>query len=201
MAKNETPIFFATPAAFRDWLGKEHASAAEQWVGFYKVGSSKPSITWPESVDEALCVGWIDGIRKRIDEVSYKVRFTARKRGSTWSAVNIARVAELTRAGRMQPAGLAAFQARTEAKSVIYAYEQGRDATLDAAGEAEFRKRTRAWKFFEAQPPWYRRTATWWVISAKRPETRAKHLATLIADSGAGRPLKQLTRESKASSR
>jgi uncharacterized protein YdeI (YjbR/CyaY-like superfamily) len=197
MAKNEVPLFFASAEDFREWLAANHASATEQWVGFYRKATGRPSVTWPESVDEALCVGWIDGIRKRIDESSYKIRFTPRKRGSTWSAVNIARVAELQRAGRMQPAGLAAFAARTEAKSAIYAYEQRTNAKLDEPSEAEFRKNPGAWEFFKQQPPWYRRTACWWVISAKKPETRAKRLATLIADSAECRTLKHLTRDSR----
>jgi uncharacterized protein YdeI (YjbR/CyaY-like superfamily) len=198
MAKNETPIFFATPREFRAWLAANHATATEQWVGFYRKATGRPTLTWPESVDEALCVGWIDGIRKSIDDTSYMIRFTPRKRGSTWSAVNIARVAELQREGRMQAAGLAAFAARTEAKSAIYAYEQRKGAAFDEASEQRFRADAKAWEFFATQPPWYRRTATWWVISAKRPETREKRLATLIADSAAGRTLKQLTRDKPA---
>jgi uncharacterized protein YdeI (YjbR/CyaY-like superfamily) len=161
----------------------------------YKKDSGRPSITWPESVDEALCVGWIDGIRKTIDATSYKIRFTPRKPTSTWSAANIARVAELTRQKRMRPAGLAAFEQRKEAKSGIYAYEQRQNAAFDPAEEQQFRADTRAWKFFQAQPAGYRKTATWWVISAKRAETRQKRLATLMADSAAGLPIAQLDRK------
>lgn len=163
-------------------------------MGFYKKASGRPSITWPESVDEALCVGWIDGLRKSRDESSYMIRFTPRKAGSTWSAVNIARVEELTEQGRMRAAGVEAFARRIEAKSAIYAYEQRDRAALDAGSEQQFRARPAAWKFFQAQPAWYRRTAMWWVISAKREETRQKRLATLIADSDAGRTIHQLTR-------
>lgn len=188
------PVFFATPAEFRQWLAANHAGTPELWVGFHKKGSGKPSITWPESVDEALCVGWIDGLRKSLGEESYMIRFTPRKARSTWSAVNIGRVAELTKQGRMRPAGLAAFEQWTEAKSGIYAYEQREGAALDAASEREFRKCPAAWKFFQAQPPWYRKTATWWVVSAKKEETRRKRLTTLIADSEAGRTIHQLTR-------
>jgi uncharacterized protein YdeI (YjbR/CyaY-like superfamily) len=197
MAKNNepAPLFFPTPADFRAWLAKNHATASELWVGFYKKASGRPSITWPESVDEALCVGWIDGIRKTIDAESYKIRFTPRKRTSTWSAVNIARVAELAQQGRMKPAGLAAFEQRSEAKSGIYAYEQRKNAALDPAAEKQFRANAKAWKFFQAQPAGYRKTAAWWVISAKREETRAERLATLIADSAAGLPLRQLDRK------
>ncbi len=128
------PIFFATPAALRNWLKKNHATSREQWIGFHKKGSGRPSITWPESVDEALCVGWIDGLRKTIDAESYKIRFTPRQKESNWSAVNIARVKELTEQGRMQPAGLAAFALRQEAKSGIYAYENRKTAVFGEGG-------------------------------------------------------------------
>ena len=196
MATDEpAPIFFARPAEFRAWLDAHHQSERELWVGFYKKDSGRPSITWPESVDEALCVGWIDGIRKTIDTTSYKIRFTPRKPTSTWSAVNIARVAELTREKRMRPAGLAAFKQRKDAKSGIYAYEQRQNAAFDPAQEQQFRANPKAWKFFEAQPAGYRKTATWWVISAKRPETRQKRLATLIGDSAARLPIPQLDRK------
>lgn len=195
MALTPTDVkFFATPADFRKWLAANHAKARELWVGFYKKESGRPSITWPESVDEALCVGWIDGIRKRLDEQSYVIRFTPRKAQSIWSAVNIARAAELTREGRMQPAGLAAFKRRSNAKSAIYAYEQRTTAAFDEKSERQFRANAKAWEFFQSQPPWYRRTATYRVISAKRDETRQKRLATLIADSAAGRRLRELDR-------
>lgn len=187
--------FFATPADFRKWLERNHQSAKEVWVGFYKRATGQPSMRWPESVDEALCVGWIDGIRKRIDDESYTIRFTPRKAQSTWSAVNIARVAELTRERRMQPAGSAAFEKRSDAKSAIYSYEQRKTAEFDAAAERQFRANPKAWEFFQAQPPWYRRTATYKVISAKREETRQKRLAALIADSAAGRRIRELTRD------
>jgi uncharacterized protein YdeI (YjbR/CyaY-like superfamily) len=188
--------FFATPAAFRTWLRKHHESASELLVGFYKKGFGKPSITWPQAVDQALCFGWIDGVRRSIDDESYTIRFTPRKPTSTWSAINIRRVAELTRDGLMQPAGLKAFAARSEAKSGIYAYEQRHASKLEPAEEKRFRANKRAWAFFEAQPAGYRRTATWWVVSAKRHATRARRLDTLIEDSAAGRTIKQLTRPS-----
>jgi len=182
-----TPLFFATPAAFRGWLKQNHANASELWVGFYKKDSGHASITWPESVDEALCVGWIDGIRKRWDEESYVIRFTPRKQRSTWSSVNIARVAELTRRKQMKPAGIAAFERRTETNSEIYAYEQRANAALDAEAEREFRAQGKAWDFFQAQAPSYRKLAAWWVISAKRDETRRARIAKLISQSAAGR--------------
>jgi uncharacterized protein YdeI (YjbR/CyaY-like superfamily) len=180
-------IFFPTPAAFRAWLEKNHASSTEQWIGFYRKACGRPSITWPESVDEALCVGWIDGLRKTIDGESYKIRFTPRKKESNWSAVNIGRVAELTKQGRMRPSGLKAFARRKEEKSGIYAYENRKSATLDKRAEKQFRSNRKAWEFFQSQPTWYRQTAIWHLVTAKREETRQKRLEKLIASSEAGR--------------
>jgi uncharacterized protein YdeI (YjbR/CyaY-like superfamily) len=160
----------------------------ELWVGYYKKGSGKRSLTWPESVDEALCVGWIDGVRKRVDEESYAIRFTPRRRGSIWSAVNIKRVATLTNEKRMQAAGLAAFAARVENKSGIYSYEQ-RSEQLPEPYARLLRKNKSAWTFFKAQPPSYRKTIGWWVVSAKQEETRRKRLAKLISESARGRRL------------
>lgn len=188
------PTFFATPADFRAWLEAHHADSQELWVGYYKVGSGRPSLTWPESVDEALCFGWIDGVRKRIDAESYMIRFTPRQPRSIWSAVNIKRAQELLEAGLMRPAGLKAFEARQDDKSAIYAYEQRHTAELDAASEEQFRANPAAWAFFQAQPPSYRKAAIWWVVSAKKEETQRKRLATLIADSEQGRPIAPLTR-------
>ena len=187
------PTFFATPLALRKWLKAHHAELQELLVGFYKKDSGKPSITWPESVDEALCVGWIDGIRKSVDESSYTIRFTPRKEGSIWSAVNIKRVEKLSEAGLMQAAGLAAFEKRKEARSAVYAYEQ-RGKGLSAAYEQKLQENRKAWTFFQAQPPWYQRTSAWWVISAKRQETRLKRLEQLIDDSAHGRTIPPLTR-------
>lgn len=176
---------FATPAALRKWFEQHHTSAQALWVGFHKKGSGKPSITWPESVDEALCVGWIDGVRKSLGEDSYVIRFTPRKPTSIWSVVNVNRVAALTAEGRMQPAGLAAFAARSQAKTGVYAFEQ--DAPELAASDVRiFKQNKAAWKFFEAQPPGYRRQMSWRVTSAKREETRAKRLLQLIEASAAG---------------
>lgn len=178
-------LFFATPEDFRKWLKVHREKARELWVGFYKKGSGRTSITWPESVDEALCVGWIDGLRKTIDAESYKIRFTPRKKTSNWSAVNIGRVQELTRLGRMRPAGLKAFALRTEEKSEIYAYENRKSAVLGADAEKRFRSCPNAWAFLQRQPPGYRQLATWWVISAKKEETRQQRLEKLIAQSEA----------------
>lgn len=192
------PTFFATPADFRAWLEANHTSATELIVGFHKVGSGRPSITWPESVDEALCVGWIDGIRRRIDDASYSIRFTPRKAGSNWSAVNVRRIDELIRQGRVLPAGLAAYAKRTDAKTGVYSFEQREEAQLDAAYVKRFRADRAAWQFWQAQPPGYRKTATHWVMSAKRTDTREKRLATLIADSAAGERIALLRRETTA---
>jgi uncharacterized protein YdeI (YjbR/CyaY-like superfamily) len=187
------PLFFPSPDGFRAWLEQHHASETSLWVGFYKTGTGRPSLTWPQSVDEALCFGWIDGIRKRIDEASYMIRFTPRKPRSIWSAINIDRVKALTALGRMRPAGQQAFEKRTPEKAAIYSYEQRHGASLDAAQTRLFRANAKAWAFFQAQPPWYRRTASYWVISAKKAETRARRLAALIGDSGAGRRIGPLT--------
>jgi uncharacterized protein YdeI (YjbR/CyaY-like superfamily) len=188
------PIFFATAGELREWLERNHATATELLVGFYKRGSGKASITWQELVDEELCFGWIDSVRKGIDEVSYSNRLTPRKARSTWSAVNIARAKELIRLGRMHPAGQKAFERRTDERSAIYSYEQRKKARLDSEAERSFRANKKAWAFFQAQAPGYRKTAIWWVMSAKREETRQKRLATLIGDSQNGRTIGPLTR-------
>ncbi|MEO6529011.1 MAG: YdeI/OmpD-associated family protein [Gemmatimonadaceae bacterium] len=186
-----SPQFFDTPAKLRSWLEKHHESETELWVGFYKTGSGRPSITWPESVTEALCVGWIDGIRKSIDAEKYMIRFTPRKAKSIWSNVNIRKTEELVAEGRMAPAGLAAYALRTENRSGIYAFEN-KAAELDVELQTAFRKNRAAWKYFSSQPPYYRRVAAHYVASAKRPETRAKRLAALIEHSAQGERLPQL---------
>ena len=182
-------VFFSAPADFRKWLRRNHATVKELWVGFHRKHTGKPSMTWAESVDEALCVGWIDGIRKSIDAESYMIRFTPRRRGSIWSAVNIKRVEFLVSEKRMQPAGLAAFAARVENKSGIYSYEQ-RSEQLPEPYASGLRKNSAAWKFFQAQPPSYRKAIGWWVVSAKQEETRRKRLEKLIAESARGRRLR-----------
>jgi uncharacterized protein YdeI (YjbR/CyaY-like superfamily) len=187
------PVFFATSAELRAWLEEHHENAKELWVGFYKKGSGRPSITWPEAVDQALCFGWIDGVRKSIDDVSYTNRFTPRSPRSTWSAVNIARVRELTDLGLMRPAGLQAFEARADERSAIYSYEQRRNPQLEEEHERRFRADEKAWEWFQSQPPSYRKAALWWVISAKREDTRTRRLATLIDDCAHGRKVKPLT--------
>lgn len=180
------PKFFPTPSSFRKWLAVNHAKSKELWVGFYRKDSGRPSITWPESVDEALCFGWIDGIRKTIDEESYKIRFTPRKPDSIWSAVNIRNVERLTKEKRMQPAGLKAYEVKKEYRSGIYAYEQ-RPAELVEPYASKLKGNKAAWKFFQAQPPYYRKLMTWRIISAKREETRMKRLDELIEFSAKGK--------------
>ena len=188
------PRFFAAPSEFRAWLEAHHALETELFVGFHKRGSGLPSMTWPEAVDAALCFGWIDGVRKSIDETSYQIRFTPRKASSKWSSVNTKRVAELTVLGHMHEAGLKAFAARVAAKSGVYAYEQRHSIELDASQRKEFQRNKQAWEYFEAQANWYRKTALWWVVSAKQEATRVKRLSELIASSEQGRPIRQLTR-------
>jgi len=180
------PRFFATPAAFRKWLAANHAKSKELWVGYYKKNSGKPSIDWPQSVDEALCFGWIDGIRKTIDEESYKIRFTPRKPGSIWSAVNVRNVERLIKEKRMRAAGLKAYEAKKEYRSGIYAYEQ-RPAELVEPYASKLKRHKKAWEFFQAQPPYYRKLMTWRIISAKQEETRIKRLEELIEVSAKGK--------------
>jgi uncharacterized protein YdeI (YjbR/CyaY-like superfamily) len=188
------PIYFGSPTELRDWFDANHATASELWLGQYRKSSGRPSLTWSESVDEALCVGWIDGVRYSIDAERFTQRFTPRRKGSNWSAVNIAKVGELTAQGRMRPAGLAAFEGRSEERSETYSYEQRDSARLEPAEEASFRANEPAWEWFQARGASYRQAATWWVVSAKRPETRARRLAALIEDSAGGRTIGPLTR-------
>ena len=185
------PTYFATQQDFRNWLEKNHARETELLVGFYKVTSSKPSITWPQSVDQALCFGWIDGIRKSVDAESYCIRFTPRKPGSTWSAINIRKVEEMNKLGLMLPAGLAAFEKRNEQKSAIYSYEN-KPEKLTTEYELVFKTHPKAWEFFQSQPPSYQKTAIYWVISAKLEPTRQKRLNILISDSENGLKIKPL---------
>jgi uncharacterized protein YdeI (YjbR/CyaY-like superfamily) len=180
--------YFKSATDFRRWLEKNHATRQELWVGYHKKSSRQPSMTWPESVDEALCFGWIDGIRKSVDDLRYTIRFTRRRRGSIWSAVNIKRARELSDKGLMKPPGMAAFDARKEYKSGIYSYEQ-RSANLDGPYEKELRQNNAAWYFFYAQPPSYRKAISWWIVSAKQEATRLKRLQKLIEESEKGKRL------------
>ncbi len=191
------PIYFASSSAFRSWLEAHHDQALELWVGFHKRDSGKPSMSWSESVDVALCFGWIDGVRKSVDETSYKIRFTPRKASSRWSTVNIRKVQELTRLGLMNEAGSKAFEQRTPERSSSYSYEQRHLIELEESQTKLFRRSKKAWHFFHRQPNWYRKAALWWVVSAKREETRLKRLTQLIADSEQGRTIAPLTRTKK----
>jgi uncharacterized protein YdeI (YjbR/CyaY-like superfamily) len=192
------PMFFATPEAWRAWLEQHHDSKTELLVGFYKRDSGQPSITWPESVDQALCFGWIDGVRRRLDEVSYTIRFTPRKTTSIWSAVNLRRVEELRALGLMRPAGLTAFEARSDKRSRIYAYEQSEQAVLAPEFARRFQAQPEAWAFFQAQAPSYQRSSLHWVMTAKKEETRQKRFDTLLRDSAEGRILRQFNYRPKA---
>jgi uncharacterized protein YdeI (YjbR/CyaY-like superfamily) len=177
------PAFFPTPADFRAWFEVNHDKCRELLVGFYKKDSGRPSITWPESVRVALCFGWIDGIRKSLDETSYTIRFTPRKPTSTWSSINIKLVQELTKKGLMHPAGLKAFAARDKKKSALYSYEQRKSAQFTRQQAKQFRGSKTAWEFFRSQAPWYQKVCTYWVVSAKREETKLKRLSELIRHS------------------
>ncbi len=187
------PIFFQSPEELRDWFDANHETASELWLGSYKKATGKPSVTWSDAVDEALCVGWIDSVRYSLDAERSAQRFTPRRKGSNWSVVNIAKIKELTKQGRMRPAGIAAFEARTEDRSGVYSYEQRHLAKLEPDEAKLFRNEAAAWAWFEKQAPSFRTGATWWVTSAKRPETRARRLALLIEEAAAGRRPKALT--------
>jgi len=180
------PTFFESPDAFREWLQRNHDKQSELLVGFYKKGSGRPSITWPESVDQALCFGWIDGVRKRIDEDSYSIRFTPRKKSSNWSAINIRRVAELVNLGLMQATGLRAFENRREDKSAIYSYEN-QPRKFAPAYEKKFRANKGAWKYFTEQAPSYQRMMMFYVMSARKEETQVRRLAAVIRESARGK--------------
>ncbi len=191
------PAFFPTPSDFRAWFEAHYDKFQELFVGFHKKDSGKPSITWPESVDVALCFGWIDGVRRNLNETSYMIRFTPRRPTSTWSSINIKRIRELTKMGLMHPAGLKAFAARSAKKSGIYSYEQRKNAQFTREQAKQFRANKAAWEFFRSQAAWYQRVTTWWVISAKREETKVKRLSLLIKHSQNRRTLPHLTRTKK----
>jgi uncharacterized protein YdeI (YjbR/CyaY-like superfamily) len=188
------PLFFETPEQFRAWLEEHHETESELLVGFYKKGSGRRSITWPESVDQALCFGWIDGVRRSLGDDAYTIRFTPRKRTSNWSLVNVAKVEELTARGLMAPAGLRAYEARTPERTGVYSSERSQPAMLPDEFERDIRANERAWEWFQGRPPGYRKTAMHWVISAKREETRMRRLRQLIECSAEGRNVPPLTR-------
>jgi len=192
MAKLEpTDIrFFATAADLRDWFDANHATADQLWLGYHKKATGRPSVVWAEAVDEALCVGWIDGIVKRLDETSHVQRFTPRRKGGNWSAINVANVERLKAEGRMRPAGIAAFEARTPERTGVYSYERDVEPLSDEE-IALFQADEAAWADWEKRPATYRRSVTGWITSAKQQSTRGRRLSTLIEDSRAGRPIKQ----------
>lgn len=189
--KLNQPVFFPTQSSFRKWFEKNHDKAKELLVGFYKVNSGKQSMTWSESVDEAICFGWIDGIRKSINSESYSIRFTPRKQGSIWSSVNIQKVENLSKQGLMHPSGMAAFEKREAKKSAIYSYEKVPEI-LSAGFLKKFKANKKAWKFFQSMAPSYQRTAIHLVMTAKQEITKLKRLDELIKDSEAGRKIKRL---------
>ncbi|TVR74205.1 MAG: bacteriocin-protection protein [Sphaerobacteraceae bacterium] len=189
------PVYFASPEEFRAWLEANHSVESALVVGFYKVGSGIPSITWAEAVDQALCVGWIDGVTRRIDNERYTIRFTPRKPGSIWSKRNIERIEVLRREGRLRPAGEEAFEKRREDRSGIYSFEQDNPLEFPDEFTAQLTAHPDAETFFATQAPWYRRAATHWVMSAKREATRQKRMTQLVEDSAAGRTIKPLTRK------
>lgn len=177
--------FFSSPEKFRTWLEKNHQKETEVFVGFYKIGTGKPSLTWSQSVDQALCFGWIDGVRRSIDENSYQIRFTPRKASSIWSAVNIQKMEELTKQGLMKPAGLASFKNRKEERSKIYTHENA-EMNFSPAFEKLFKANKTAWKYFELLAPGYRKLSKNWVMGAKQEATQIKRMAQLIKDCEAG---------------
>jgi len=194
----ENVQFFETPLQLRAWFEANHDTAKDLWLGYHRKRTGRPSVTWQEVVDQELCFGWIDSVRYSLDDDRSAQRITPRRRRSAWSAVNIRRFAELDQLGLVHPSGRAAFEARDEARSRIYAYEN-RATALDEARETEFRRHKSAWKFFESQAPWYRRTASYWVMSAKRGETRDRRLTALIAHSKNGERIPSLRRPSPRS--
>jgi uncharacterized protein YdeI (YjbR/CyaY-like superfamily) len=191
------PTFFRTPEQFREWLHNNHGSEAELLVGFHKKACGEPSITWPESVDEALCFGWIDGVRHSVDDTSYTIRFAPRRPGSTWSEVNVRRARMLIAGGRMVPAGVAAFEARTATRTGVYSYEQRPDELIEPYA-GMLARHAPAHRFFAHQTPSYRRAAIWWVISAKKDETRKQRTEKLIELSAQGRQIPQFLAERTA---
>jgi len=198
VAATPDPIFFETPAGLRDWLDEHHETADEVIVGAWKKSTGKPSLTWPQIVEEALCVGWIDSIRRGVPGDGWAIRLTPRRKRSIWSAVNVGKVAELRAAGRMRPAGEMAFAARRADRTAIYSFEQPGEPALATEEEALFRANQVAWEWFSSKSPSFRRQALHWVISAKKPETRERRLVTLIADSAAGRPIRSMVRSRRS---
>ena len=189
--------YFKTPADLRSWFEKNHQKKREQWIGYYKKDSGTPSITWPESVDQALCFGWIDGVRKSVDDKRYTIRFTPRRTTSIWSVINIKRVKELKKLGLMKREGLTLFELRDGKKSNRYSFEQRKNPVLPLRYKKIFRSNKNAWTFFSTQPPWYRKASVWWIISAKQEKTKMQRLERMIRDSETGISIPVLRRKKK----
>ncbi len=189
--------YFEDPASLREWFEQHHDTERELILGYYKVATGRASVTWSESVDQAICFGWIDGVRRTIDEQRYCIRFTPRRAGSIWSAVNIRKVRELKKQGLMTQPGLDAWAARSRQRSVRYAYEQG-NVQLDPAYEKKLRANAKAWAYFESLAPSYRKPSVWWVMSAKQEKTRLRRLDILIDCSSKGTKIPSLVRKSKS---
>lgn len=185
-------MHFETPEEFASWLEEHHADRDALWVGYWKKGTGRHSVTWEETVDEALCFGWIDGIRKRIDDDAYTIRFTPRRRGSVWSRRNIDRFAVLSAAGRIREAGKAEYERRREDRSEVYSFEQAKPPELSPDFQVRLQQQPAAWSDWEGRPPGYRRRAAHWVMSAKREATRERRFAALVEDCAAGRKIKLL---------
>src|SRR3954468_353577 len=181
--------FFTSPRELREWFDANHETASELWLGSYKKSSGKPSVSWSDAVDEALCVGWIDSVRYSLDAERSAQRFTPRRPGSNWSAINVAKIAEPRAAGRLRPAGEGAYAKRREDRTAVYSFERREDAALTPEEEARFRANEPAWAWFSARPPSFRKQSLHWVVAVKRPETRQAHLETLIEASAAGRAI------------
>lgn len=192
----QTPVFFKSANELRKWFQKNYSKASELWIGFYNVKSGKKGVTYKEAVDEALCFGWIDGIRKNLDEESYVNRFTPRKKNSIWSNINTTRIKQLIEEGRVHSKGLEAFNKRVEEKAGVYSFEQD-SHKLSPAFEKKFKANKKAWKHFTSKAPWYQRTSIHWVMSAKQEATRLKRLETLIKDSENEKTIAPLTRPAK----
>jgi uncharacterized protein YdeI (YjbR/CyaY-like superfamily) len=192
----KSPTHFTSAPEFRAWLTKNHATVSELWVGFYKKSAKRPGTTYGEALDEALCYGWIDGVRYAVDALSYKIRFTPRRPRSIWSLVNVRHVQRLKQLGKMATPGLKAFEAREHHRTGIYAFEQKRPG-LATKHKKLFRANKTAWEFFSSQAPWYQRTVGHWVSSARHEETQMRRLAQLIKDSENGRRIDQLTPKAK----
>ncbi len=195
MLKANNITFFENQAYLRKWFEANYKESKEIWIGYYRKGTGKPSITWKESVDEALCFGWIDGIRKKVDDESFTIRFTPRNPKSVWSKINSERIMELKKLKMVTAIGWDLFQKRDKIKSEQYSFEQRNTIKIPSGYLKTFKKNKKAWDFFSSQPPWYKKTAFWWIVSAKQETTRSRRLNQLIDDSENLRTIPPLTRK------